>query len=94
MPNYEYLCDHCQYQFDLFQGMSDKPVRKCPKCAKKVTRLMGSGSGIMFKGSGFYETDYKRPPAKESKPEADKPKSIKPDSKETTKKKPVQSDKK
>ncbi|MDR3211046.1 MAG: zinc ribbon domain-containing protein [Planctomycetota bacterium] len=61
MPTYEYECGNCQHQFEEFQAMSDKPLRKCPKCGRlKLRRLIGSGGGIIFKGSGFYETDYKR----------------------------------
>lgn len=72
MPTYEYECDACGYTFEEFQAMSAQPLKKCPKCAKnKLTRLIGAGAGIIFKGSGFYETDYKRKdqpkPASESK---------------------------
>lgn len=61
MPTYEYECENCRHAFEEFQAMSDKPLRKCPKCGKlKLLRLIGAGAGIIFKGSGFYETDYKR----------------------------------
>jgi len=60
MPTYEYACDKCKKNFDLFQSMKDEPIKKCPKCAGKVHRLIGRGSGIIFKGSGFYENDYKK----------------------------------
>lgn len=61
MPTYEYECNACAHTFEEFQAMSDKPLRKCPKCGKmKLQRLIGAGAGIIFKGSGFYETDYKR----------------------------------
>ncbi len=61
MPTYDYECLACKHKFELFQMMSAKPIKKCPKCGKaKVKRLIGSGMGIIFKGSGFYETDYKR----------------------------------
>ncbi len=61
MPTYEYECEACGHSFEEFQYMSDKPLKKCPSCAKmKLQRLIGSGAGIIFKGSGFYETDYKR----------------------------------
>ena len=60
MPTYDYLCDGCQHTFELFQGISDKVKRKCPKCGKpKLRRLIGTGGGILFKGSGFYITDYR-----------------------------------
>lgn len=60
MPTYEYECEKCHDRFDLFQSMKDEPIKECPKCKGPVSRLMGSGSGIIFKGTGFYETDYKR----------------------------------
>lgn len=60
MPTYEYECGTCGHTFEAFQKMTDGPLKKCPKCAKKVHRLIGSGSGIIFKGSGFYATDYKK----------------------------------
>jgi len=61
MPTYEYVCDKCGHEFELFQSMKDEPIKKCPVCkANKVRRMIGSGAGIIFKGSGFYETDYKR----------------------------------
>lgn len=59
MPTYEYECDKCGHKFEAFQTMTAKPVKKCPECGGKVTRLLGAGSGIIFKGSGFYQTDYK-----------------------------------
>ena len=64
MPTYEYECDKCKHHFDVFQKMSDRPVRACPKCKGKVTRLIGAGSGVIFKGSGFYQTDYKNAEAR------------------------------
>ena len=60
MPTYEYECDKCKKHFDLFQSMQAEVVKKCPKCGGKIHRLIGSGSGIIFKGSGFYDTDYKK----------------------------------
>ena len=60
MPTYEYECDKCRKHFDIFQSMSDNPVKKCPECGGKFHRLIGGGSGIIFKGTGFYETDYKK----------------------------------
>jgi len=59
MPTYEYECTKCGYEFERFQNMSDEPLKRCPKCRCKVRRLIGSGAGIIFKGSGFYETDYR-----------------------------------
>ena len=61
MPTYEYQCEECGHKFEAMQKFSDKPIRTCPKCNKrKVKRLISNGTGIIFKGSGFYETDYKR----------------------------------
>lgn len=61
MPTYDYQCGNCGHLFEAFQKMSDPLLRKCPKCGKpKLSRLLGTGSGVIFKGSGFYETDYKR----------------------------------
>ncbi len=60
MPTYEYVCEKCEHKFEEFQNMSDEPIKLCPKCSGDVRRLIGSGAGIIFKGSGFYETDYKR----------------------------------
>ena len=61
MPTYQYECDACDHTFDILQSMLDKKLKKCPECGEnKLHRLIGAGSGIIFKGSGFYETDYKR----------------------------------
>jgi putative FmdB family regulatory protein len=59
MPTYEYECQKCQHRFDLFQPITDKPKRTCPQCGGRVKRLVGTGAGIIFKGSGFYATDYR-----------------------------------
>ena len=60
MPTYEYQCDACEHNFDEFQSMSEEPLKKCPKCGKKkLRRLFGGGAAVLFKGSGFYETDYR-----------------------------------
>ena len=60
MPTYEYHCDACENHFDEFQSMMDKPLKKCPKCKKqKLRRIFGIGAAILFKGSGFYQTDYR-----------------------------------
>ena len=61
MPTYDYECDACSHRFEEFQSMKDKPLTDCPKCKKpKLRRLIGAGAGIIFKGSGFYQTDYKK----------------------------------
>ncbi len=60
MPTYDYECPKCGYRFEKFQGINDPPVKTCPKCGgRKVKRLIGTGAGIIFKGSGFYATDYR-----------------------------------
>ena len=60
MPTYEYICDKCGYEFERFQSITARPIRKCPKCGKAgAKRLIGTGSGIIFKGNGFYQTDYR-----------------------------------
>ncbi len=60
MPTYDYKCDACDYTFEEFQSITSKPLKKCPECGKlKLKRLIGTGAGLIFKGSGFYETDYR-----------------------------------
>jgi len=60
MPTYEYKCSNCGFLFEEFQSMNDEPIKNCPKCKGKVQRLIGAGAGMIFKGSGFYLTDYKK----------------------------------
>ena len=61
MPTYDYVCRACEHRFEHFQSMQEPSLRKCPECGRpRLERLIGSGAGILFKGSGFYETDYKR----------------------------------
>ncbi len=62
MPTYDYKCNECEHEFEEFQQMTAKPVKKCPECDGKVKRLIGAGAAVVFKGSGFYETDYKKAP--------------------------------
>ncbi|MDR0643155.1 MAG: zinc ribbon domain-containing protein [Treponema sp.] len=57
MPTYEYECKSCGHTFDVFQNMSDEPLKVCPECGKELRRLIGGGTGVIFKGSGFYVTD-------------------------------------
>ncbi|MCA9259219.1 MAG: zinc ribbon domain-containing protein [Planctomycetales bacterium] len=60
MPTYDYECDACGHTFELFQNISDPVKRKCPECSKqKLRRLFGTGAAVVFKGSGFYQTDYR-----------------------------------
>jgi putative FmdB family regulatory protein len=60
MPTYEYRCNACGFEFEEFQSMVADPLEECPRCGGVVRRLISGGSGLIFKGSGFYETDYKR----------------------------------
>jgi len=59
MPTYQYKCPHCGHEFEEFQGISEAPLKKCPQCGKKPRRLISGGAGFLFKGSGFYTTDYR-----------------------------------
>jgi putative FmdB family regulatory protein len=60
MPTYDYQCRKCKYTFEEFQSIMDDPLKKCPKCKKNsLQRLISAGAGIIFKGSGFYQTDYR-----------------------------------
>ena len=58
MPTYDYKCENCDHMFEYFQAMSDLLLKKCPECSGKIRRLVSGGSGLIFKGSGFYLTDY------------------------------------
>jgi putative FmdB family regulatory protein len=68
MPHYDYECQKCKHVFEVFQSMTDKHLSKCPKCKGPVKRLIVPGAGIIFKGSGFYETDYKKKPCEKAAP--------------------------
>lgn len=73
MPTYDYVCDACDHKFELFQSITAEPEKKCPQCGKrKLRRLIGAGAAIVFKGSGFYQTDY-RSESYKKRAEADKP---------------------
>lgn len=86
MPTYEYECTKCGYVFEKFQSITDEPVKRCPKCRCKVKRLIGAGAGIIFKGSGFYQTDYRSSSYKEA--EKKEKSAAKSDSGKTDSKKP------
>ena len=77
MPTYDYECTVCAHKFEKFQSIKARPLRKCPECGGKVQRLIGMGAAILFKGSGFYETDYRsaeyKKQAKADTPAASKP---------------------
>lgn len=86
MPTYDYRCDACDHEFEVFEPISAEPQKKCPKCKRnKLRRLFGAGAALVFKGSGFYQTDYRsesyktaaaaEKPADSSKDSGDKPKS-------------------
>lgn len=60
MPTYEYHCERCDFVFEEFQSIVSKPIEICPRCGGPVQRLISGGAGLIFKGSGFYLTDYKR----------------------------------
>ena len=99
MPTYDYECEACDHKFELFQSISADPEKKCPKCKKmKLRRLIGTGAAVVFKGSGFYQTDYrsdsyKKSAAADSKPSSDsKPDSTSTDSKSSEKSVPKAAD--
>ena len=81
MPTYDYECDACDHRFELYQSIVAEPEKKCPKCKKlKLRRLIGTGAAVVFKGSGFYQTDYrsdsyKKSAAADSKSTSSEPKS-------------------
>ncbi len=73
MPTYEYECRKCGNRFQAFQSIVDEPLKRCPKCKGNVRRCIGAGAGVLFKGSGFYQTDYRSDSYKKAA-QADKPK--------------------
>jgi len=78
MPTYQYECDACEHAFEILQSMLAKRLKKCPQCGKNMLyRLIGAGSGIIFKGSGFYETDYKKKDVPSDQSSGSKGKSVK-----------------
>jgi putative FmdB family regulatory protein len=91
MPTYEYKCKSCQDVFEVFQSMSSEKIKICPKCGGEVRRLIGAGSGPIFKGTGFYETDYKNKTSDHKKPQT---KGTPPVKKDTESKPEVKSDSK
>jgi putative FmdB family regulatory protein len=82
MPTYDYECDACGHAFELFQGITAPVKRKCPECGRlKLRRLFGAGAAVMFKGSGFYETDYRSDAYKKAAANDKKAAEAKPESK-------------
>ncbi|MGL6096578.1 MAG: FmdB family zinc ribbon protein [Fimbriiglobus sp.] len=80
MPTYDFVCDGCGHAFEEWQSFKDEPLTKCPSCKKKkLRRLFGSGAAVIFKGSGFYETDYRKDSYKDAaKKDADAAKPAEP----------------
>jgi putative FmdB family regulatory protein len=70
MPTYEYACQRCGHNFEEFQSITAEPLKKCPRCNGELQRLLGAGSGLIFKGSGFYQTDYKNSKANQQSKKA------------------------
>lgn len=84
MPTYDYRCKKCAYAFEAHHSIKAPPLTNCPKCGGKVERLIGSGAGILFKGSGFYQTDYRSKSYHESAKKDKKPDAPKSVSSEST----------
>ena len=89
MPTYDYVCENCGHHFEKFQSITAAPLTECPECQGHVRRLISAGNGFLFKGSGFYETDYRSESYKRDKKKAEGTKS-----KTTAKSKPAKTDKK
>jgi putative FmdB family regulatory protein len=96
MPTYDYECDACGHRFELYQSISADPERKCPACKKlKLRRLIGTGAAVVFKGSGFYQTDYRSDSYKKSaaadsgSSPSDSSSTVKPSSEKTPSEKPA-----
>ncbi len=87
MPTYEYRCENCNHQFEEFQSISADPIEVCPLCNGHVKRLIGAGNGFLFKGSGFYITDYRSSSYKQDKAKEEKGSSTSSSQKKTTAKK-------
>ncbi len=91
MPTYDYVCKACEHEWEVFQSITAKALRKCPECGKlKASRVIGPGAGIIFKGSGFYQTDYrsdsyKKAAAADKKAQEAKPKESKSEKKTSSK---------
>ena len=74
MPTYEYFCTSCGFEFEEFQSIASEPISVCPKCSEHVQRKISGGTGLIFKGSGFYITDYKNKKSKDIPPKKEKSK--------------------
>ena len=73
MPTYEYQCQKCRKRHEAFQAITAKPLTKCPRCSGKLKRLLGRGSGFLFRGGGFYVTDYRSKSYREAKKKEERP---------------------
>ena len=89
MPTYDYRCLECETEFEKFQGITEEPIEECPECNGKVKRLIGAGAGLIFKGSGFYITDYRSDGYKESAKKDKNTSTNKSEKKDKTEKKSV-----
>jgi putative FmdB family regulatory protein len=86
MPTYDYICYNCEHEFEKFQPITARPLRKCPQCGKNgLKRLIGTGAGVIFKGSGFYETDYRSESYKQAQKKETEPADKKAEDKKDTK---------
>ena len=85
MPTYEYECMKCGHRFEKLQGMKEKPLKKCPQCGGRIKRLIGTGVSVIFKGNGFYHTDYKMKVQKKEDIKKDKKENKKEEKKEEKK---------
>ena len=92
MPTYDYKCLACDVRFEKFQGITAPPIEECPECGGKVKRLIGAGAGLIFKGSGFYITDYRSEGYKESAKKDKKESSGKSESSDKSEKKEQKTD--
>jgi putative FmdB family regulatory protein len=85
MPTYEYVCRSCEHEFEVFQSMTEGPKRKCPECGKNaLERKIGTGAAVLFKGSGFYQTDYRSESYKKAAEAEKKPAETKTDTSAAT----------
>ncbi len=86
MPTYDYICEACDHEFEMFQRITEDPIEKCPECnKKKLRRLFGTGAAVVFKGSGFYQTDYRSDSYKKAADAEKKSSDTKSDGKSTEK---------
>jgi len=89
MPTYEYVCQKCHHEFEQFQSIKDEPLKRCPECRGKVQRKIGTGAGLLFKGSGFYITDYRSEGYKKAAKSESGTSSSKPEASSSTKSAPA-----